>query len=124
MNAYPSMFANTYTTKNSVGNSLLMLTGGVSNPKSLRRAPLCQIPIQSNPINSPIFNQEITTMQRTIIAFLSTLVLSTLVAPIANATQVPPGTAPEVANQLAQSNPNERLPFHVREYLHNEKFGR
>jgi hypothetical protein len=63
-------------------------------------------------------------MQRTIIAFLSTLVLSALVAPISNATQVPAGTAPEVTNQLAQSNPNERLPFHVREYLHNEKFGR
>lgn len=65
-------------------------------------------------------------MHRTLIAFLSTLVLSTLVAPIASAAQgrVPAGISPEIAKQLSQANPHEPLPFDVREHLYNETFGR
>jgi glycerol-3-phosphate responsive antiterminator len=70
--------------------------------------------------------KEITTMQRTFIAFLSTLVLSTLFAPTANAAQVrvQPGISPQVANELSQADPNEPLPFHIREYLQNSTVGR
>jgi hypothetical protein len=65
-------------------------------------------------------------MQRTVIAFLSTLVLSALFAPIANAAQVrvPPGISPHIAQELSEVDPSEPLPFHLREHLHNETFGR
>jgi hypothetical protein len=65
-------------------------------------------------------------MQRTFIAFFSTLVLSTLFAPIANAAQVrvQSGISPHIAEELSQAVPNEPLPFHLREYLQNHRYGR
>jgi hypothetical protein len=65
-------------------------------------------------------------MQRTLIAFLSTLVLSTLVTPLANAAQVrvPAGISPQIAREIAQADPNKPLPFHIREYLQNAGVGR
>lgn len=65
-------------------------------------------------------------MHRSVLAFFSTLMLSTLLTPLANAAEVrvPAGTSPEIARELSQADPNEPLPFHVREYLQNSRVGR
>lgn len=65
-------------------------------------------------------------MQRTFIAFVSTLVLSTLTAPSANATQAGAlaNLPSHLAEQVNQADASETLPFQVREYLQNERVGR
>ena len=65
-------------------------------------------------------------MQRTFIAFVSTLVLSSLIAPGTHAAEARTlaNLPPHLAEQVKQADKNEPLPFEVREYLQNERVGR
>ncbi len=65
-------------------------------------------------------------MSRPFIAFVSTLVLSTLIAPAANATTARSlaNLPPHLADQVNQTAPDEPFPFQVQEYLQNERVGR